>query len=120
MKKICLLLIIACFCSCNYERNNEKLESKFKEQYSEQEKLNNEAKEFEKQKKIERERYVNSLKFDDLDSLLAEHRITASEYATRLLEQERRQQHSTFAIDLEEGRQETIRKNLGTDLHLNR
>ena len=100
--------------------SNEKLDSKFKEQYSEQEKLNNEAKDFEKQKKIERERYVNSLKFDDLDSLLAERRITASEYATRLLEQERRQQHSTFAIDLEEGRQETIRKNLGTDPHLNR
>lgn len=115
MKKICLLLIIACLFSCNYERNNEKLDSKFKEQYSEQEKLNNEAKEFEKQKKIERERYVNSLKFDDLDTLLAEGKITAYEYAKRSIEQEQRQQRSTDAIDFGADIQESRRKNLGTD-----
>ena len=52
---------------------------------------------------------------DDLDTLLAEGKITASEYATRLLKQ---QEHSTEAIDLELGRQESLKSNLGTDPNL--
>jgi hypothetical protein len=51
---------------------------------------------------------------DDIETLLAEGKITASEYATRLLERDKNKS-SMFAMDLEAGRQESIRKNLGTN-----
>ena len=115
MKKICLLLYIVCICSCKNEKKNEKLDKEFKEQFSEQEKHNKEAKEFEKKKKIERERFLEKLNEDELNSLLAEDKITASEYAKQLVS--RQNSYSLESESITVGRQIISHReeNLGTD-----
>jgi len=119
MRKICFSLIIACVCSCSYERKKEKVDIEFKDQFIEQEKPNKKPEEFEKEKISERMRYVNSIKFDDLDSLFLEGKITSLEYTKRVYEHQREneqgQLHSSEAIEIIKGRDERRKQNLGTE-----
>ena len=126
MRKICLLLIIACVCSCSNERKNEKVDTEFKDRFTEQEKLKKEPVKVEvqpiserKQKISDREQYVNSLNYDDLDSLFLESKITVLEYSRRkseqIREQEQRQLLKSDAIDIVKAREDRIKENLGTD-----
>ena len=55
---------------------------------------------------------------EDLDLLLAQGKITASEYAKRSFEQEQNAQNRYEAIELGQGQQESLKRNLGTDPNL--
>lgn len=62
MKKICLLLIIACLFSCNYESEKEKRDRAFNKLMKESEKVNKEARDHIKKMKIENKQLEERLK----------------------------------------------------------